>query len=136
VPFSPNMTDIAGRLLSVRPEPGFGWPAVEDDRVIKELATPQPFDCEIRELLFDAGEARAIVCFLNLRLVERLFIWATFIPRTDLFIDIRERPIGCNILLSEAKPQISGEAAYPDPRHVWSTSRTHVRGFGRISLVG
>ena len=136
MPFSPNLTAITGHVLSVRPERGYGWAVVEAARIVEELAVPAPFDCEIRELLFDSAEARALVCSLGLRLGERLFLWAAFIPRTDLIIDLRERTVGCNILLSDQKPYVDSEADYPDPRHVWTSSKTHVRGFGRVSLLG
>lgn len=136
MPFTSDTVLLVGHAVSIRPEHGFGWAVVDNGAILQELAAPNAFEAEIADILLDSTEVRAIACKLKVVLSERSFVWGALVPRTTLMIDLRVRSVGCNILLSDQKPYVDEGTKFPDPNHVWTSSTVHVRGFGRVSLVG
>jgi hypothetical protein len=135
MPFTKYATRVIGRRLSVAPEAGYGWALIGEVKILEELQVPGAFQAELIDVLFDGPEARALICKVSCEISGRLFNWGAFIPRTTLNVDLRRRSVGCNILLATTKPYISRANKFPDPDHVRTRSSSHVRGFGRISML-
>lgn len=88
----------------------------------------------MRNVLVDASEMRAIVAQVDLEFARRRFTWASFIPRTDDFVDLRKKSVGCNILITLTPPYIAVAQPFPHPEHISAEGRLQVRGYGQLAL--
>lgn len=135
MPFAISTKVLSGALLSVTPNEGFGWHIGHRPEDIEFIEVPIPFEARMVDVLIDGSEVRAIIAQVNLKFGNREFIWASFIPRTDDFVDLGKRSIGCNILITSARPYIADEHPFPHPGHISAVALyPHVRGFGELSL--
>ncbi|MEI7733775.1 MAG: hypothetical protein WCO56_29690 [Verrucomicrobiota bacterium] len=135
MPFSLNIESLIGKPLNIVPNLGFGgWRLTFGDEIIEEITTPQPFQAQISDLLYINHQIVAVLATIDLTIEKRRFLWGYFGCRTDSLIDLRERSVGCNILLSDTKPYLSDTVAYPDPQNTRTPSRIELRGQGRVSL--
>lgn len=132
MPFSKDSIRCVGKAILVKPEYGFGWMLFDENRPVMDLEVPDTFPAVVAEIIFEDGEARALLAKLDIEIANCRFYWACFIPRTTMAINLENRSVGCNILLSKSKPYLSETAKYPAPEHVCSDSIIHIRGIGRI----
>ena len=134
MPFHSSSTTLPGALLDVCPHEGFGWHIVDKPYSLSFIELPAPFEACVVEALIDGSEVRALVAAVTLTLQNAAFSYASFIPRTDDSVDLAQRSVGCNFLITRDRPFISNHHRFPDPRHIDSNGYPHVRGFGRVSL--
>ncbi len=93
------------------------------------------YEATVKDVLYDCGEARVLICELKITLMAREFYWGAFIARSDTPIDLEKESVHCNMIYSEQKPSISPDKPYPSPGFVTPNSQPHARGFGVVSLV-
>lgn len=133
MPFSTDSFAMIGEKLKVKPIHGNGWVLYGRARLLQDLEVPVPFEAELIDVLFDCGEARILICDVDLVLAGNRFRWGALIARADPVIDLRRESVPCNMMFSKERPTIQGDKPYPDPAFVSPNAVPYVRGFGIVS---
>lgn len=135
MPFSPDTVSLIGEILTVTPTLGFGgWRLTLGEKLIDVIGIPDPFQAQITDILYNDKQIIAVLGTVDLTIMQHRFLWGYFGCRTDSVIDLRQRSVGCNILLSDTKPYLSESVAYPAPENTRTPSDLELRGQGRVSL--
>ena len=133
--FSSNSSQLIGGELEVRPYEGYGWCMAVSESHVNQLSVPGGFNVTVLDVLTDQGEVRALLGKVAIRWAGRKYDWISLIPRTDDVIDLRQRDIGCNLLICTSRPAISRVHPYPHPEHVWCDAFPQIRGFGQVGCL-
>lgn len=135
MPFSNDMTELVGQECKVKPIYGHGWALYGHGEMVP-LGTPaSEMSAVVADVLFDSEEARVLICRVDVSILMYAFKWSAFLARSDFFVDLRKKPVHCNMIFSKQTPSISPGNPYPSPEFVTPNAQPHVRGFGIVSLA-
>lgn len=135
MPFDSSMLDLIGQKVHVQPYEGYGWGIIVGEMQTKWIEVPPAFSAQITQAIHHNGICRAVLAQVDLEIEGLKASWISLYPRTDGFIDLKTRNIGCNILIADTLPFMDEDYDFTHPRFIRVHGFPFIHGFGNVSLV-